>query len=78
MGRSPGHSIEHRWGVRLEGTFRNPPMVAQTAQRCGEAGRQVEAVGPASPARTSLLSTVVRFLEAPRPPPAGRPHRTTI
>ncbi|QKW32461.1 zeta toxin family protein (plasmid) [Nocardiopsis flavescens] len=65
IARSLDYALEHRYSVLLEGTFRNPLMVVQTARRFREAGYQVEAVGLAVAERTSLLSTVDRFLEAP-------------
>ncbi|MEU5859128.1 zeta toxin family protein [Nocardiopsis dassonvillei] len=65
IGRSLDYALEHRYSVLLEGTFRNPLMVVQTAQRFKKAGYQVEAVGLAVAERTSLLSTVDRFLAAP-------------
>ncbi|WP_444960883.1 zeta toxin family protein [Nocardiopsis sp. M1B1] len=63
--RSLDHAVAERYSVLLEGTFRNPLMVVQTAERFHQEGYQVEVVGLAVPERTSLLSTVDRYLEAP-------------
>ncbi|MEY9211401.1 hypothetical protein ABH917_000847 [Thermobifida halotolerans] len=63
--RSLEYALQERYSVLLEGTFRNPLMIVQTAQRFKEAGYRVEAIGLAVPERTSLLSTVDRFLKAP-------------
>ncbi|MBR8744787.1 zeta toxin family protein [Nocardiopsis sp. MG754419] len=56
------HALEHRYGLLLEGVFRDPLTVARTIDRFTAAGYRVEVVGLATPYRESLLATLGRFL----------------
>lgn len=60
------HAIEHGYPVLLEGTFRDPAMVIDTAARFAEAGYRVEVVAVAMPAPVSRLAAEERFLRARR------------
>lgn len=82
VSRALDHALEHRYSVLLEGTFRDPRMVATTATRFADAGYRVEVVAVATPAAVSRLSTEMRSLSGGYPkvgrwtPPAA--HETAL
>lgn len=58
------HALARRLPVLLEGTFRDPAMVAGTATRFADAGYRVEVVAVATPAPVSRLGAEQRYLGA--------------
>lgn len=63
VARAVEYARENRISVIVEGTFRDPQMVAQTVQRFHGAGFSVHAVALAVPPEVSRASTLGRFYE---------------
>lgn len=63
VARAVEYARENRISVIVEGTFRDPQMVAQTVQRFHETGFSVHAVALAVPPEVSRASTLGRFYE---------------
>lgn len=82
VARALDHALLHRYSVLLEGTFRDPRMVTETATRFADAGYRVEVVAVATPASVSRLSAEMRSLDLGYPavgrwtPPAA--HETAL
>lgn len=63
VARAVEYAREHRVSVLVEGTFRDPVMVLDTARRFHESGFEVHAVALAVPPEVSRASTLGRFYE---------------
>lgn len=80
VARALDHAFAGRYSVLLEGTFRDPQMVAATATRFADAGYRVEVAAVATPGPVSRLSAEIRSLDIGYPavgrwtPPAA--HET--
>jgi predicted kinase len=77
------HALAGGYSALLEGTFRDPAMVAATAERFAAAGYRVEVVAIATPPPVSRLGAEQRFLGAAAPraarwtPPEAHEAATT-
>lgn len=82
VARALDHAFAGRYSVLLEGTFRDPQMVAATATRFADAGYRVEVAAVATPGPVSRLSAEIRSLDIGYPavgrwtPPAA--HETAL